>query len=757
MRGCLCRFIRSMSEVSFDVLLAKSGASEQGGAVTVADHCVEVADCAAAIVEATGSEFAAFFGLDVADEARLGSLLRVAALLHDVGKAGGSFQAQMHGRGGQRGHRHPFFHEWLSVAVCLQADGLGSWIHLALPDRRGRAAVLAAVMGHHVRTPPTVPEARVPCGEVVYLDHPSLVRLWQELASGAHTAAVPDLERVVLTKTEWEDLLFEYLLFVQRVVGAAGSQPARASLVALAACCKAALIAADTVASAQIRGRGGPARWAKNALQERLSVSDLEQIVRTRLGGQAPYRFQQVVAASDDRVTLVEAGCGSGKTLAAYMWARRHATGKRLMFCYPTTGTTSAGFQDYLLAQSDLERALMHSRASADIDEILDNGGADDEDGSLWIADVLDLWGKKVVACTVDSVLSLLACWRRALAASPVFAQSAFVFDEVHSYDEHLFGAFLAFLRWTRGSCLVMTASLSDARRAAIEHACGQRIEPIRGEPAAEDAPRYRIAQVRSGDVARHVEEARESGGKVLYVANTVARATAAFDRLAPHWGPRARLYHSRFRYEDRVGIQARVLELFRSPGPAFVAATQVCEMSLDISATLLISELAPFPSLVQRLGRLNRRRDPEGARLALVVAPKDPLPYARKELSAAREMLAPLVGRDTSQRDLAHALAGMADGPYEERIMPLISPHDVAGTKPGMLRSGSVSFPVVREEDLSGSWDRVTRSELIRLTIPMLRPKGHDVRHWRRLRGTTVAPRGSVRYDRTRGAWWRN
>lgn len=747
------RLVRRMSEAApFEVLLAKSGTYGAGGAVTVADHCVDVADCAAAIMEATGSELAAFFGLDTSDEMELGSLLRVAALLHDIGKAGGSFQTQMHGG---RGQRHPFLHEWLSVAVCLHADGLESWIRRALPDRRSRATVLAAVMGHHVRTPPTAPEARVPRGEVVYLDHPYLIRLWQELASGARTAAVPDPERIVLTKTEWEDLLFEYLLFVQRAVDAAGSQPARASLVALAACCKAALIAADTVASARIRGRSGAARWAKNALQEGLSVSELDQIVKTRLGGQAPYRFQRSVAASEDRVTIVEAGCGSGKTLAAYMWARQHAIGKRLVFCYPTTGTTSAGFQDYLLAPSDLERALMHSRASADIEEILDNGGLGDEDGSLWIADVLDLWSKKVVACTVDSVLSLLACWRPALAASPVFAQSAFVFDEVHSYDEHLFGAFLAFLRWTRASCLLMTASLSDARRAAIERACGQNLEAIRGEPATEDAPRYRIAEVGSGDVARHVEKARGHGGKVLYVANTVARATAAFDRLALHWGGRARLYHSRFRYEDRVAIQARVLELFRSPGPAFVAATQVCEMSLDISATLLISELAPFPSLVQRLGRLNRRREPEGACPALVVAPNDPLPYAREELSAARDMLAPLVGRDISQRDLAHALAGMADGPYEERIMPLISPDDLAGTKRGMLRSGSVSFPVVREEDLSGSWDRITRSELIRLTIPMLRPKGHDVGRWRRLRGTTVAPKGSVRYDRRRGAWW--
>ena len=741
-----------MSEtLPFEVLLAKSSASAQGEAITVADHCVEVADCAAAIVEATGSGLAAFFGLDDANEARLGPLLRIAALMHDLGKAGGSFQSQMHLGARQP---HPFRHEWLSVAVCMHPDGLDSWIRLALPEVRGRAAVLAAVMGHHVRTSPSAPEARAPRGEVVYLDHPSLSRLWQELARHLSAETTPDPKRLALSRHEWEELLFNYVLFVQETVRAAEPQPVRERFVALTACCKVALIAADAAASARIRGSGSPARWAKNALQESLGVDELDRIVNARLGGRPPYRFQQKVAKSEERVTLVEAGCGSGKTLAAYMWARRHAAGKRLVFCYPTTGTTSAGFEDYLLAQSDLERALMHSRASADIEQILDNGAAEEEDGSLWIADVLDLWGTKVVACTVDSVLSLLACWRRALAASPVFAQSAFVFDEVHSYDEQLFGAFLAFLRWTRASCLVMTASLSDARRAAIERACRQPLEPIRGEAAAENAVRYRISVVGWDEVVMNVDEAREAGGKVLWVANTVARATAAFDRLSPGWGSRARLYHSRFRYTDRVRVQAEVLELFRSPGPAFVAATQVCEMSLDISATLLVSELAPFPSLVQRMGRLNRRA-PEGARPALIVEPPNPLPYEEQQLSAATEKLASLDGRESSQRDLARALAGMRAGPYEDRLMPLLSPDDLTGTRPGMLRDGSVSFPMVREEDLPGSWDRVTRADLIRLTIPMLRPKGHRLARWPRLRGTTIAPEGTIRYDRVRGARW--
>ena len=122
-----------------------------------------------------------------------------------------------------------------------------------------------------------------------------------------------------------------------------------------------------------------------------------------------------------------------------------------------------------------------------------------------------------------------------------------------------------------------------------------------------------------------------------------------------------------------------------------------------------------------------------------------------------AAEELEPLDDQELSQRNLADVLAGMQDGSYAERLMPLLSPDDLAGTEPGMLRDGSVSFPVVREEDLPSSWNGVTRAELIRLTIPMLVPKSHDIRRWPRLRGMAVAPEGSIHYDPMKGARWQN
>lgn len=76
-----------------------------------------------------------------------------------------------------------------------------------------------------------------------------------------------------------------------------------------------------------------------------------------------------------------------------------------------------------------------------------------DEDRNTAIARIesLDLWRVPVVACTVDTVLGLVQNNRRGLCAWPALAQGAFVFDEIHSYDDKLFDALLHFLDAMRG------------------------------------------------------------------------------------------------------------------------------------------------------------------------------------------------------------------------------------------------------------------------------------------------------------------
>lgn len=152
--------------------------------------------------------------------------------------------------------------------------------------------------------------------------------------------------------------------------------------------------------------------------------------------------------------------------------------------------------------------------------------------------------------------------------------------------------------------------------------------------------------------MAREVFEAwRDAprGSLALVVVNTVERATALFTALGSllAGGGAAvelRLVHSRFRPAERARWREEFLRRDADipEGGRIIVATQVVEAGVDLDARLLVTELAPWPSLVQRFGRAARG----GGHAEVIVL--DPgfeedgvaAPYAVAALDAARAAL---------------------------------------------------------------------------------------------------------------------
>src|SRR5439155_18622627 len=116
--------------------------------------------------------------------------------------------------------------------------------------------------------------------------------------------------------------------------------------------------------------------------------------------------------------------------------------------------------------------------------------------------DALRAWKTPVVACSVDTVLGLVQNNRRGLFGWPALAQAAFVFDEIHAYDDRLFGALLRFLRDLPGlPVLLMTASLPTARLTALQQCVAERgvqLSIIEGPADLEGRLRYQCLHMAS-------------------------------------------------------------------------------------------------------------------------------------------------------------------------------------------------------------------------------------------------------------------
>lgn len=145
-------------------------------------------------------------------------------------------------------------------------------------------------------------------------------------------------------------------------------------------------------------------------------------------------------------------------------------------------------------------------------------------------------------------------------------------------------------------------------------------------------------------EVARQVAERHLAGTLSMIVCNRLACAQslhALLEANPPESRPQVVLLHSRFRPADRQEALEAVLafEAARKreechPGLVLVS-TQVVEAGFDVSSTRLWTQLAPWPSLIQRLGRLNRDGQSNADAQAFVFEMpddrKDPLSVSEK------------------------------------------------------------------------------------------------------------------------------
>jgi len=691
-------------------------------------HLADVYDAATQVVDATGDDQLLALGLDLHKyRERFRRCVLLAAAMHDLGKANDHFQDMICGKRDVQKKPQGLRHEW--VSVLLLRENLRNWIWPAAGGNETDFGIVQwAIGGHHPaygRESP--PRATNPQGEgdrlAVLTTHSEFRECLQVLKRRFSVASIPEFHQPWVLPLVGPDSVFRQIQkwYVEtRQLWEQFSEHDKR----LVAAVKATVIAADVAGSTvprQVTDETHRASWIPDAFANTPQPGELVSIVSRRLNGGSLRAFQTDVSKARASVTFAKAGCGSGKTLAAYHWAATNHPAKRLYFCYPTTGTATEGFRDYLYnPDADLNYRLFHGRAEIDMTLIVWGDDKLVEADANARIDSLEAWSTPVVSCTVDTVLGLVQNIRRGLYAWPALAGAAFVFDEIHAYDDKLFGALLRFLQNLPGvPVLLMTASLPNARLTAL-----------RDEIAA--------------------------GGKVLWVCNTVSRAMAAADSIADL---NPAIYHSRFRYIDRVQRHQVVVKAFKAAqaAPIVACTTQVCEMSLDLEGvTLLVTELAPVPAIIQRLGRLNRKADHgDKTRPFIVIDVGDNhLPYSPVELQSARQWLASLADGPRSQRDLAQA--------WEQ--------HDV-GKKPGFvasawldggpmtmvleLREASPGITVILQKDAQAVRSGVQKLAEVALPMPPP-PKCLSWREWPSIQGIPIAPAEVIDYDPLRGASWR-
>lgn len=387
--------------------------------------------------------------------------------------------------------------------------------------------------------------------------------------------------------------------------------------------------------------------------------NSFESFFRAATGGTDPYGYQTRLAEQDPPPDVLDVPTGLGKTAAvvlAWLWRRcgNHELSRpprRLVYCLPM-------------------RTLVVQTAGA-VRKWIDNLGKAGCVQRLPVVHVLmggepaDDWDihperDAVLVGTQDILLSRLlnrgygvrSRYRWPMHLGLLGNDCLWVMDEVQLMGSGLattvqVDAFQKCFWKPAKSCLFlwMSATLGDSlfcTQDRKDRGIGQ-IDPARRfdlKPAEkkEAAVRVRIEAHKAIEfwtrptrrradatesLAKDIHANHQTGRLSLAILNTVpvARDLHRSIRETPAQYPGSRpetvLLHSRFRPPDRRrqmdALQQFLDQVDRKTGAAdghpglIVVSTQVVEAGVDISSVRLWSEVAPWPSVVQRLGRLNR------------------------------------------------------------------------------------------------------------------------------------------------------
>ena len=525
-------------------------------------------------------------GRDIADRLKVEDRLRTKALLacalHDVGKATVEFQEHVRGRGSRR-----FPHALASLPIVLPVE-----IRLNLQMGWCRHDLLAtgAVLTHHSPLGPTLYQGfETPNWHEHWLD--LLKALWDVLAR----FGIDPLPQIEALRPMWKKLMKEPLgglLDEGWTLSDGRSVTLREVLKDLPpqefAQVKAVLHLADWLASAKERDA--------NTVFLQIDRPDLEVRLKSWLPDVTrTWRdFQRRAARTRSDVLWLRAPTGTGKTEALLLWA---GDTDRLVYLLPTQATTNAMWRRLRPIYGDDRVGLAHGRASYVLHEESDE---EPLDARLFGS----VFAKPVTVATLDQYILAHLHGRHWEERRTLAQQATLVLDEIHAYEPYTLGLLLEALSREAPHRLALASATLPTDLLAL-FPKGTLIE---AEDPLWQRRRHRL-QWREGTLLDAIPEAvnfARSGKTVLVVANTVRDAQELYRKLRDElrWGQR-QLLHSRFTYRDRREKEARVGE--PKPGMTFIA-TQVVEVSLDISYDVLLTEVAPVDALVQRLGRVNRR-----------------------------------------------------------------------------------------------------------------------------------------------------
>jgi CRISPR-associated endonuclease/helicase Cas3 len=379
------------------------------------------------------------------------------------------------------------------------------------------------------------------------------------------------------------------------------------------------------------------------------------------------YKYQNEIKHKAKKFQILFAPCGRGKTEASLLWAfeiMKKYNKNKIIFALPTQTTSNFMF-DRLKKEFGKENVgiyhgmsfikLKNDENNKKFDDF-DNMDLDDEYedyGAKLIKKVGDenfkgeIFHKPITITTIDHLIySFIHGYKKSDFALGNIQNAVIIFDEVHYYEKttlsHLYGLF-DILKEMDIPHLLMSGTIPNFLNEKVNYDTIVDVEGLDYRPFRMFLNEYEIFDEKVFDsiINNYI-----NGKTQFIILNTVSKSKKFYkilmDKLEDYGiNPNVILYHSQFTHNDRNRKEKEIKEKYgnKNKKPFILVATQVIEISLDISADLMYSEVAPIDAIGQRGGRLNRKgRTPDG--ILNIYVPEKNVPYDKELMKNAEGIL---------------------------------------------------------------------------------------------------------------------
>jgi len=323
--------------------------------------------------------------------------------------------------------------------------------------------------------------------------------------------------------------------------------------------------------------------------------------------------FQEKLSITQGNV-LVEIPTGEGKTEGSLLWAvgNIYNQNSKIIYTLPTQTTSNKLYERVQKTFDKSKCGLIHSASKVYLEKEYEseNGVVDDKFRSDFLFN--KTFSKPITVSTIDSLLKYFINIGRFNIAMKNYLNSVIIIDEIHAYDLKLMGFLKRFLELCNEynvPVCIMSASIP----AKIKELLGISNYPLITQKELFKKKANTITKVNNllDDDLEKIIKKHSQGKNVLVIRNRVKSAKQTYMELK-NLGVQddeILLYHSNFKKRDRIKKETLIFEKLKNKKPFILVATQVVEMSLDIDFDVMFSDIAPIDALIQRFGRVNRKK----------------------------------------------------------------------------------------------------------------------------------------------------